>query len=282
MKFDIIVNKYLLMWHLLFQSSISQDIHDAKQKIWTSKRNKYIDLKNEKDVILRDLDNYIPDDDEVFDILENSSAYKKIKQETNRYRLMLLEIWDKNKKLYFRELGKILKYDLKGDYKICILHPSLGVAEVDFVDNKVITIGKKLSIKEKDDFLTYLMYKIIKNDVLNVDTKEIYILNSVIELAITNELYTRVTGDSKYSLGKKELRGIKEKIYPYWLMYLGISKDNMEKHMLRDNILFNINAYNYINELSCMSIFDFINYIIDNKKEIFSKKKEKLELIEEL
>ena len=187
---------------------------------------------------------------------------------------MLLEIWDKNKKLYFRELGKILKYDLKGDYKICILHPSLGVAEVDFVDNKVITIGKKLSIKEKDDFLTYLMYKIIKNDVLNVDTKEIYILNSVIELAITNELYTRVTGDSKYSLGKKELRGIKEKIYPYWLMYLGISKDNMEKHMLRDNILFNINAYNYINELSCMSIFDFINYIIDNKKEIFSKKKE--------
>ena len=25
--------------------------------------NKYIDLKNEKDVILRDLDNYIPDDD---------------------------------------------------------------------------------------------------------------------------------------------------------------------------------------------------------------------------
>lgn len=275
MNLNIVVNKYLLMWYILFESSISEDIHALKMDIWNNKKDKYVKLKDEKDIITKDLDNYIPDDDDVFDDIETSFAYKKIKKETNKYRLMLLEIWDKSKKTYMKELTNILKVDLKNNYTVCILNPALEVSEVD-TDNKVITIGKKLSIKEKDDFLTYLIYKIIKRDLLNIEAKDKYILSTVVELAITNELYTRVTKESKFNLGKKELKIVKNLIYPYWLMYLGVDIKDFEKHMIRDSIMFNIEKYEYDKSLKDLNIFEFIDYVIKNKKIIFNKDKMKL------
>ena len=279
MKMDIIINKYLLIWNLLYQSSVSEEIHKLKQKLWRDHRKEYSLLHKDKELILKDLANYIPDDDLIFNIVESADEYKKIRLETNRYRLNLLEIWDKNRKLYCRELDKLLKYDFSGNYTIVVVHPSLEMVETDLNQN-IIIIGKKINSRDKDNFLTYLIYKIIKNEFAKIKSDERDIINAIIELLITNELFTRVTKESKYNLGKKNLREIKEKIYPYWLMYLGVELENMEKYMVRDNIFFNLSTYTYEKHLQNVDIFSFINFIIKNKRVILNKKVVALEEIE--
>ena len=100
MKLDFILNDYLLMWHLLYESSVSEEIHNIKQVLWKDYKKEYSTLYKEKDKILNDLDNYIPDDDFIFNIFETSPSYKKVIKETNKYRMSLLQLWDLNSKLY--------------------------------------------------------------------------------------------------------------------------------------------------------------------------------------
>ena len=279
MKLDFIVNKYLLIWHLLYQSSVSEDIHKLKQKLWKDNKKEYTLIHKDKSFILEDVCNFIPDNDLIYNKVESSLFFKKVKIETSRYRLALLEAWDKNRKKYMLEMNKILKYDFKGDYNICVIHPSLDVIETDLETNTV-TIGKKIASRDKDNFLTYLIYKILKQEFLNIKTDEREIVDAITELITINELFTRVTKESKYNMGKKSLREIKEKIYPYWLMYLGYEKSDMEKLFVRDNIFFDINNLEYNKIFKELDIYGFINYIIKNKKEILNKKTVVIEEIE--
>lgn len=279
MNLNFIVNKYLLMWNLLYQASVSEDIHKIKQKLWRDNKKEYSLLHKEKDIILNELDDYIPDDDLIYNILESSNEYKKIKQETNRYRLNLLEIWDSSRKLYTKELSKLLKYDLEKKYNVCVLHPTLDVVETNF-DLDLIIIGKKIDSRDKDSFLSYLIYKILKNEFTTIKTDERDIITVMLELISLNELYTKISKESKYNIGKKELRTIKEKIYPYWLMYLGVSEEEFEKYMVRDNIFFNKNDYKYEKKLCNIDIFTFITFIINNKRVILNKKSIGVEQIE--
>lgn len=281
MKLDIITNKYLLIWHLLYESSVSDDIHKLKQKIWKDHKKEYSLVHKDKEEIIKDLENFIPDDDLIYNLIEKSPYYKKIKIETNRYRLNILEIWDKNRRKYNRELNNILKFDIKHDYKICVVHPNLDVVETNLETN-IMTIGKKIITRDKDNFLTYLVYKIIKNEIYKLKTEEKDILDVVIELAITNELYTRVTKESKYKIGKKDLRDLKEKIYPYWLMYLGVPLEDFDKYMVRDNIFFDKTNYKYEKILKTIDIYSFIGFLVKNKKAIFKTKLVPVENIEVL
>ena len=36
---------------------------------------------------------------------------------------------------------------------------------------------------------------------------------------------------------------LNKQIYPYWLMYLGIKKEDMVKYMMRDKIAFEVKKY---------------------------------------
>lgn len=281
MKLDIITNKYLLIWHLLYESSVSDDIHKLKQKLWKDHKKEYSLVHKDKEEIIKDLENFIPDDDLIYNLIEKSPYYKKIKIETNRYRLNILEIWDKNRRKYNRELNNILKFDIKHDYKICVVHPNLDVVETNLETN-IMTIGKKIITRDKDNFLTYLVYKIIKNEIYKLKTEEKDILDVVTELAITNELYTRVTKESKYKIGKKDLRDLKEKIYPYWLMYLGVPLEDFDKYMVRDNIFFDKTNYKYEKILKTIDIYSFIGFLVKNKKAIFKTKLVPVENIEVL
>lgn len=281
MKLDIIVNKYLLIWHLLYQSSVSDDIHNLKQELWMKYKKEYSLVHKDKEEILQSLNDFIPNDDLIYNLLEEAPGYKKIKQETNKYRNNILEIWDHSRNIYTKELNQILKFQLKNTYKICVIHPNLDVVETDFKSN-TITIGKKIITRDKDNFLTYLMYKIVKNEISKLKTNEKDILDVVIELAITNELYTRISKESKYKIGKKSLRELKEKIYPYWLMYLGVKEENFDKYMIRDNIFFDKTKYKYEKMLKTIDIYSFIAYLIKNKKSIFKTKLIPVENIEVL
>lgn len=272
MKLDFILNDYLLMWHLLYESSVSEEIHNIKQVLWKDYKKEYSALYKEKDKILNDLDNYIPDDDFIFNIFETSPSYKKVIKETNKYRMSLLQLWDLNSKLYKKELANILKYDLEENYKVLVLHPNLGVVETDFNLN-IISIGKKIDNKDKDSFLTYLFYKILKNEFKDVKIDD-NILTTMLELICVNELFTRVSKESKYNIGKSELKKLKQQIYPYFLMYLGVEEKNFEKYMVRDNIFFNIKDYPYNKKLKNYDIFSFMTYLNKNKKEILNKTNE--------
>ncbi len=281
MNLDIVVNKYLLIWHLLYQSSVSDEIHDLKQRLWTLYKKEYSLVHADKDEILANLDDFIPNDDLIYNLIEEDPQYKKIKYETNRYRNNILEIWDQNRKKYTRELLQILKFNLRDSYKICVVHPNLDVVETDFKSN-IITIGKKIITRDKDNFLTYLIYKIVKNEISRLKTNEKDIVDVVIELAITNELYTRVSKESKYKIGKKDLRELKEKIYPYWLMYLGVKEDDFDTYMVRDNIFFDKSKYKYEKMLKTVDIYSFIAFLVKNKRSIFKTKLVPVESIEVL
>ena len=236
-------------------------------------------IEKEKSEILKDPTNFIPNDDLIYNLVEKSIYYKKIKLETNRYRLRILEIWDRNKKKYLKELKSILKCDLKDVYRICVVHPSLDVVETDF-DSNIITIGKKIITNDQNNFLTYLIYKIVKNELSKLDEEERDIIDVVIELAITNELYTRVSKESKYKIGKKNLIDLKKKIYPFWLMYLGVSSDDFDSYMIRDNIFFDKSKYKNDEILNKLDIYSFILFLIRNKKSIFKTKLVPVEKIE--
>lgn len=281
MKLDIIINKHLLIWHLLYQSSVSLEVHKLKQKLWMDYKKEYTCVHKDKEIILKELNDFIPDDDTIYNMVETSLIFKKIKKETSSYRYTLLQIWDENKKKYMRHLDNILRYNVRDSYKICVVHPNLDVIETDFNTN-IITIGKRISMRDKDNFLTYLVYKIIKNDLNSIKTNERDFVDAVAELALTNELYTRVTGESKYSLGKKNLRNIKEKIYPYWLMYLGVKETDFQKYMIRDNIFFNVNDYEYDKHLSYLDLTSFISFLIRSKRKVLRTKTVSIENIEVL
>ncbi len=271
MKFDFIINKYLLIWNVLYQTAFNEDAEKLRQKIWRENKKEYALMYREKATILKEFNDYIPDDDELFNLVESTECYKKIKQDTNKYRLNLLEMWTVNNRKFVRELNKILKYDLETKFTIAVVDPNFDILEIDFNTN-TITLGKKLNMKEKEGFLTYLFYKILENEFGKIKKEEQSIYIVILELICLNELYTRISDESKYNFGRKDLKELKNKIYPYWLMYLGLNIEDMEKRMIKDNLFFDINDYPYESKLKNIDIFSFVNFIINNKQEILKKK----------
>ncbi len=281
MKLSIVVNKYLLIWHLLYESSVNDEIHKLKQKLWKDHKKEYSSIHKDKKFILSDIKNFIPDDDYIYNMVESSLYFKKIYMDTKKYRLNIMEVWDKNSKKYNNELDKLFKTSFDIDYNVCVIHPNLDVVETD-IETKSLTIGKRLELKDKDNFLTYLIYKIVKNEFSLIKTADRDIVDAITELLITNELWTRISKESKYGFGKKNLKEIKNKIYPYFLMYLGVPSSKFESYMVRDNIFFNVEEYEYISYLKNIDIYSFIDFIIKSKGSILSKKEFKIENIEVL
>ena len=58
----------------------------------------YKDLYKEEAKILKDPKNYIPDDDTIFDMVKETEAYKRIRKETEEYRLFLMHYYNEIKK----------------------------------------------------------------------------------------------------------------------------------------------------------------------------------------
>ena len=91
--------------------------------------------------------------------------------------------------------------------------------------------------------------------ILDKEIKESSINNqnirkSIIELAVLNEFPTRLHKRSCYLKGSLELNNLKRKIYPYWLMYLGVPKEEFPTYMKRDKISFDVIKYAYEKELN--------------------------------
>ena len=69
MNLKFVVNDYVLIWNLLFQASISENLYNLKQKIWVNYKKQYNETFKDNLKILKDPKNFIPDDDTIYNIV---------------------------------------------------------------------------------------------------------------------------------------------------------------------------------------------------------------------
>lgn len=279
MNLKFAINDYVLIWNLLFQASISENIHKLKQKIWINYKKEYNKTFKDNPLILKDPKNFIPNDDTIYNIVLENKEYEKIKKETERFRIELLKVWDENKKKAISELKDILRFDIKL-YHVLVVPEKLDIIDVTEPKNaKVnqIVWGKKFSEDNPMKTMIQLIFEIVKKEMKHYQEDYKEIVDAIIELAIINEFATRMTGVTHYLTGDNTLKYLKRQIYPYWLMYLGVEENEVSKYMSRDNILYDSFKYPYERQLKKFDLFAFIDFCIRNQKHIV--KIDELEII---
>lgn len=279
MNLKFIVNDYVLIWNLLFQASISENIHKLKQKIWVNYKKEYNLTFRDNPLILKDPKNFIPNDDTVYNIVLETKEYEKIKRSTEKFRVELLRVWDENKKVAIKELKDILRFDIKL-YHVLVVDEQLDTIDVtDPKGKRVNTIvwGKAFQKDNPLNTIINLVFEIVKKEMKNYQEDYKDIVQAIVELAIINEFATRLTGKTHYLTGDNTLKYLKKQIYPFWLMYLGVEKENISKYMMRDNIGFDTFKYPYERQLKKLDLYAFIDFCIRNQKHIV--KIDELEII---
>lgn len=279
MNLKFVVNDYVLIWNLLFQASITEPIHKLKQKLWLNYKKEYNSTYRDKELILKDPKNFIPNDDTIYNIVIETKEYEKIKKSTEKYRNTVLKIWDERKKEAMKILKEILRFDIKV-YHVLIVSDLLDIIDATTPTTaKVNTLifGRKICNGDDIKIIVDLIYQIIIKEMKDYKKDYKEFVQAVVELAILNEFTTRLTGRSHYLTGDPTLNYLKRQIYPYWLMYLGASKEEMLNFMMRDKIAFDLDRYPYEKHLKKVDLLEFIDFCIRNQKYIV--KIDKLEII---
>lgn len=276
MKINFITNNYLLIWNLLYGPSISMKMHMFKQKLWLIYKKEYKKIENDKDEILSDYKNFIPDDNTIYDLIEDSSVFPVLIKDVEHHRIKLMKEWDLIKRKVNKELSNILRIE-SDTYQVIVLHPSME-SELSSFNAKSIGWGKKADLE--DSFVTILkmITLILKEKVHYQDNTDEDIKNAILELAVENEVYTRMR-ESNYFRKNQELLSLKKDLYPYFLMYLGINLEDTTPYMMRDNMAFDIEKYTNEIQLRNLDIFEFIDFVVRNKKLLLKNKKELVEVL---
>ena len=152
MKINFITNNYLLIWNLLYGPSISMKMHMFKQKLWLIYKKEYKKIENDKDEILSDYKNFIPDDNTLYDLIEDSSVFPVLIKDVEHHRIKLMKEWDLIKRKVNKELSNILRIE-NDTYQVIVLHPSME-SELSSFNAKSIGWGKKADLE--DSFVTIL------------------------------------------------------------------------------------------------------------------------------
>lgn len=270
MNLNFVLNDYVLIWNLLFRASISSNIQTFKQKLWKNYRHSYNDLYKEEEHILKDPKNYIPDDDAIFDMVKSSEMYQEIRNETEKYRLELLHTWDTLKKDLSKELKNIIRFDIKL-YHVLVVDKKLDVIGMSIPKSKrvnTITWGNRVDSNDYTLAILNIIEHILRKELANYQVEYKDIVDAIIELAIDNELTSRVLKKSVYLRGDNSLKYLKRQLYPYFLMYLGYSKEEILNRMMEDKIIFELDKYTYERGLATVDLKTFIDFCIKNQKHI--------------
>ena len=279
MNLNFVLNDYVLIWNLLFSASISSDIQAFKQKLWKNYRHSYNDLYKEEEHILKEPKNYIPDDDTIFDMVRTSDIYKEIREETEKYRLELLHTWDKIKKDLNKNLKEILRFDIKL-YHVLVVDKKLDVIGMKIPKSRrvnTITWGNRVDSDNYTLAIINIIEHIVRKELATYKSEYKDIVDAIIELAIDNELTSRALNKSVYLRGDSSLKYLKRQLYPYFLMYLGYSKEEILNRMMEDKIIFELDKYTFERGLATVDLKTFINFCIKNQKHILKIKE--LEII---
>lgn len=264
MKLNFVINDYYLVWNLLFQTNTKGVIENIKRKIYNNYKKDLKIIYNEKKELLSDYKNYIPDNDTIYNLIIENNIYEKIYKEAEKYRLRLMSIWDKYKKDINSFISKYLKIDIN-NYDVLVVNKETNLIEVY---NHIICMG----LYEKDDI--NLILKVVKEIIIKNTKnypKEILIYKDVIiELLIDGELKSMLLNKSTYK-NELEITSFKRYLYPYILMFMGCEKDRLYSREEKDNIIFDINKYTYERQIKNITVEEFIDFCVRNRKHIQSK-----------
>lgn len=269
MNIEFIINDYLIAWYLLFRPSFCEEVQAIKEKFWTNHQKQYISMQRENVEILKYTKDFIPDDDTIYNLVFETEIFKKIKKETEKYRQKLLQEWDKNKKLINKNLNEILRFKDELSYSVIVVNPIIDVVEyIKSNPKKNIAWGRKEESNNILKILMQIIYTIVKYEMGEFQKENSEIVSAVLDLAINNELYTRISGISKYSEGNKKLRLLRRQLYPYFLMYLGCDKEELVTYMMRDQIAFDLDKYTIERGLKTVDLYGFIDFCCNNQRYI--------------
>ena len=163
MNLNFIINDYILIWNILFQASVSEPIYKLKQRLWDTYKEQYNDTYKDRITILKDVKNYIPNDDTIYNIMLESKEYQKIKKETEKYRLEIINLW--NRKIS-NQIKKIIRKEIS-DYTVYLINDRLDVLEIpniSAIDVKIAILGKELSKDEPEKLIISLIESILKKE----------------------------------------------------------------------------------------------------------------------
>ena len=273
MNIKFIVNDYALIWNLLFQASISEDIYKLKQKLWDTYKDEYNITYKDKLASMKDSKDFIPSNDTIYNIVLEQEDYEKIKKEVEKFRLEIMALWDKNKKETNNLFKNIVRKYLP-DYTVFVVSKELNI--IDHPIQTSLIIGKDIDTKEPLKTLLEMCLYITMSNIKKYDEEGNKFKRAIVELAVLNEYATRISNRSCYLSGSPDLLSLKRWLYPYWLMYIGIPKEKFPEYMKRDKIDFDMDKYAYEKELKKMNVEEFIDFCIRNQRYIIRTPKEEI------
>ena len=268
MNLEINVNDYLLAWYLLYGASLSKEIDKFKRLLYTKYKKEYNFCYKDRSEIIKYGKDFIPDNDILYNAVLSSNLFKSLKKETIRHKNNIVKLWESNSDEINGYVNKILRIPFPKVIMVYIVHPRLEITEY-MKDFKSLIWGSE---KDKYDVLTLMLSNITTGMIINSgidysNNKET--VNSIIELAIINEIGDNLSNKSSYELGNPAYKIIKRQIYPFWLMYLGfVDKNDLLNKMINDKIGFDLEKYPIDANLKKMNINTFTEYCIRNSRNI--------------
>lgn len=269
MNVNFVVNDYVLAWNLLFRPSISEDIQSLKTRLWKNYSEEYMKLEKENVEMIKYTKDFIPDDDTIYNFVISSEEFQKVKRETDKYRLFLMKIWDSNNKQITKDLEELLKFKIENEYNILVIHPHFD--NIEFIvknPKKNIVWGKREDMQDGLKAIIRILFTILRYEFNDIKHESKEMLQAILDLIVSNEIYTRISGKTKYNEGLKRFKLLKKQIYPYFLMYQGCDHEAMVSFMRRDSLAFNIDEYPVDKNLKELDLYGFIDFCYNNQKYI--------------
>lgn len=265
---SVIVNDYLLAWYILYGASLSKEIDKFKKNLYTKYKKEYNFCYKDRGEIIKYGKDYIPDNDILYNAVLTSNLFKSLKKETMKHRNNIEKMWEGNQKLINDEINRVIRFPLPKTIFVYVIHPRFEITEYMRDVNSLIWGSEK----DKYDVLTIFLSLITKGILIKSNdsfqnNKEI--LNSIIELAVVNEIGKSISKSFNYDLGNPVLKIIKRQIYPFWLMYLGFTdKERILNKMIDDKVGFDLEKYPLDRSLKKMNLIVFVEYCIKNSRNI--------------
>lgn len=272
MNIQFVINDYLLAWNILFRPSISKEIQALKERLWKNYSKEYLKLQKENVEILKYTEDFIPDDDTIYNFIINSEEFKLVKKQTDKYRRFLMKIWDSHQKVIQSSLKDLLRFKIENNYQIMVIHPYFD--NVEFLKKnpkKNIVWGKREDTEDGLKAIIRIVFTVIKYELNDFHEEDKDIVTAIEDLLVSNEIYTRVSGFSRYNEGIKKLKLLKKQLYPYFLMYQGADREELVSFMMRDKTPFDIDKYPIEKGLRKLDLRGFIDFCCTNQKHILKE-----------
>lgn len=269
MEVKFVTNDYLIAWNILFTKSITAQLNTLKSRLWTTYKADYNQLFDDKDLIINDYKNFIPDNDCLYNALFEKEDFEIIRNKAEKTKIITMKLWDKNRKKTLNLTDNIIRIKFP-NYLCFIINKDFNIFEVRKTNDKnnIVIIGKKYL--DENTFLISLLFEIVKKEIEIHEKDDYGIKDAIIEMAVLNEYATTLNEKSCYNNGRASLKDLKRQIYPYWLMYLGIPKEKMGDYMVRDKIAFDVDSFAYEKEFKNMNLEEFIDFIIRNQRYVIN------------